>query len=371
MNTYYVQLGMLLEERIPAKQEGYYILHVDDEQISYDLSVPDGIRIITAEDFVHALAEGCKQILKDFSQSSVNEEVYVFVLHPEEQYGFSVYLNTTSWFSTNLSRYTEPDSDYVAWIKYNPGDFAFQFGEKHMGDYGKVIQQFVTIGISRFGHPDGYPKPGGVSSVPQVAFEAGIIEEGYQLLALQAVKRLIREEAFASLHKTKNFIAYSVTENEDLDYAITIRQAIGSGLFYEVFPQLQMQDDYCEREVERYQKSTVGECLDHWMAAVHDSYYKNVKSYAFSKIEYGVFLSLKRFGSDFAQAALERLIALMDHAIWGNEEHYEFEYYMQCVRSSDILTPRLRKMCKELATSIRNHPGFDDDYVIELGNLAK
>ena len=111
MNTYYSRLGRLLDERIPIRSEGYYILN-DDDQVLYRTNPPTQGEIVTIESFTEALFEGCKQIVHTFAQGPDNKEVYALSLYSDEHRSFYVYLNTIKRFKETLSSYQSRNQEY-------------------------------------------------------------------------------------------------------------------------------------------------------------------------------------------------------------------------------------------------------------------
>ncbi|WP_186323513.1 DUF4303 domain-containing protein [Paenibacillus xylanexedens] len=367
MNTYYSELGRILDGRIPLRKEGYFILH-EGNQISYDTSVPADVAIVTATDFTHALVEGCKCILNTFSQRSENEQVYAFNLYADEQYSFYIYMNTNSSFLETLEEYEYTEPTEINALKYNPGDFSFQYWDTHMGEYGEVIKQFELIGDRASGDLSEFKRPDAIEGAPIVAFEIGIIKAGFNLLAVNAIQQLIAENAFNVLNKTDQFIAYVATGNALLDYSITMRKTIDSTMFYEVFPDIRESDQSYLEQLESYQKLNVSESLDYWMEAVHDSY-ASTFPYSLCKSEYEIFKQLERFGNPLAQESLKRLEGLVGKKELESEEYYEIDYYIECLYFSGSLTEAQKEKCRELAAIIQNNKALDNAYASPLWSL--
>lgn len=348
MNTYYSELGRKLAGQTPIAKEGYYVLH-EDERVSRSHTVPDGVPTITAERFVQELVDGCKIIIREFADSPENKDVYVFNLYTDEHYDVYVYMNTEERFSAKLAKYSDEDPRQISALKYNQGDFDFQFWDKHMGEHGQTVKLFdQTANLASYLDEEEDDHPNESEGKPVIAFEAGIIHTGYQVLALEAIQHLIAEDAFAALHRTDGFIAHAATGNDYVDYSIVMRKTIKPELFDALFPDIREKDEKYNQELELYRTLTVPEALDYWMGAVHDRYY-NASPYCYTKCDYEVFAQLAPFGNSLADECLPRIRRLADQEAFSDEDWEKLIYYIECLHYSDELTTRQLVDCRSIA----------------------
>ncbi|CAH1214422.1 hypothetical protein PAECIP111893_03796 [Paenibacillus plantiphilus] len=350
MNTYFSELGRKLTGQTPIALEGYYVLH-DTDEVSRSLTAPQGVPTITAERFVQTLVEGCKNIIREFAKRPENKDVYVFTLYADDHHSFYVYMNTEDRFTETLADYGYEDPQKISSLKFNPGDFDFQFWDEHMSEHGETIRLFEKTAYGALDLPkeeDAYSEANGE---PIVAFEAGIIYIGYQVLALQAVQCLISENAFAPLRTTENFIAYASTGDDYIDYSILMRKTIEPALFDMLFPEIAEHDRHYNLELESYRKLTVSEAVEYWMDAVHDG--NRVTSlYRYVKSEYEVFAQLAPFGNALAAVCLPRIGCLVKQDELSRTDMEKLLYYLECLHFSGSLTIHQQNECRWIATML-------------------
>lgn len=370
MNLYYSRLGRILDERTPYRQEGYYVLCEGDEA-KFSSSAPEGV-VITEEDFVEALAEGCRTVIRDFAGGPENAEVYAFNLYADEHHSFYLYINTMPRFRETLERYQTRYPGkyhvfaYINSLQYNPGDFSFQFWQEHMGEQGSVIHDFEKLAYAVTNTDEADPL--GPDDEAVVAFEAGIIPCGYQLMALEAVRRLIGEDAFAPLSKTEDFIAYASTGNDYIDYSLTMRKTIDPDLFYRIFPDIKQKDQMYQAELERKASWSVEQALDeHWT----DRGYRFSNPNHYIKSEYDLLKELERFGPPLAEECLRRLAAFRYGD--GELERLDYEniyYYVEALHYAGALAPEHQAACGRIA-GLMAHDEALKEAASELAALAQ
>lgn len=366
MNTYYSELGRKFEGRTPIDTEGYYVLH-RNEEISRSLTVPKGVPMITAARFVQALADGCGTIIRAFARRPENKDVYAFSLYADDHSGFLVYMNTEAGFQTALAAYGHDDPERIRALKYGQGDFEFQFRSEQMGEHGETIRLMERAAYRALDLNEDSDSGKDVSE-PVAAIEAGIVDMGYQVLALRAVQRLIEDDAFAPLRTTADFIAYAATENDYFNYSIVMRKTIEPALFDALFPELGEYDRQYRRELESYRKLTVAEALDYWTEAADGSI--TASPYRYIKSEYEVFAQLAPFGSTLAEASLPRLRRVAEQDDLVQDDRKKLFYYMECLHFCGGLTDGQREECRSIAALLEAKHGELREEARQLVRLA-
>jgi len=372
VNTYYSMLGRLLDERTPLKNEGYYILNRDN-QVIYDIKPPIQGEIVTIESFTNVLVEGCKQILHSFADSPENKEVYAVSLYAGEHKNIYLYLNTLGRFNETLSKYQSSNQEYferdrIISLKYNRGDFDFQFWQEHMGQYGKYITLFEQIGYVAL-DLDKDELTGMVDGDPVVAFEAAIIDNGYNVCALKAMQQLIAENAFDVLHKSDNFIAYASTGNDYVDYSMVMRKTIDKELFYHIFPDLKESDARFEEAMKQNMHLSLADSIAYWSEAIEEDYCME-RLFTFNRFEMEVFVQLERFGNILAKECLEKLtgFARLDSIDMKNYKWVTF--YIEALHFTGELTADQKEQCKKIAVRLAEVDRDLIDSAKELEALA-
>jgi len=360
MNTYYSYLGRLLDGRTPFDREGYYVLYEDDSA-GYSVDKPGRAEIVRAADFVQALTEGCKTAIRTFAASADNKQVYALNLDANGHGDFYLYLNTVERFERTLSRYQSKYPDYnqaekIQSLKYGQGDWDFQWWSEHMGEYGRVVGSLEKL-INRaqdLNEQDSDKH----DAEPVIAFEAGIVKAGYQVLAMQAVMRLIAEQALDALDRTDDFIAFASTENDYVDYSIVMRRTIDPALFERVFPDLKELDRQFEESMEQIRHLSVSKALDYWSDAIHSGGYGSETPFKYVKSEYEVFRRLEHYGSALAEECLVRLLELASRDSLELKDYKEVYFYAEALHFSGALTRECAEQCRTIAASMREK--FDD-----------
>lgn len=349
MNTYYSMLGRLLKGKTPIHKEGYYIL-CEDNRIKFNLDRPLNVKLVDAEQFVDTLVRGCKEVIHSFSKSPDNQEIYAFSLYVNDYKSIYVYINNTQEFENTLqdqySHYEDPNR--INSLKYNLGDFNFQFWDQHMGEFGHLLGDF-----ERFADVQSYnsgEEPLQPEDQPVIAFEAGIICDGYHALALEALVRLKAENAFDSLNTTPNFIAFASSDNDYIDYSITMRHTIEPAVLYEVFPELKEKDAQFQAWVEQNQQLSAGEVIDQ----LHDTFLDRASlgvPFSMGRCEYDVFEQLEPLGNALAEECLSRLYNFTTIAQL-EREHFDLIYcYTEALHFAGELTPKQKYACSLLANT--------------------
>lgn len=348
MNTYYSELGRKLSGQTPIAIEGYYVLH-DNDEVSWSLTAPEGVPTITAERFIQTLVDGCKNIIREFAGRPENKDVYVFNLYADEHHSFYVYMNTEDRFSETLADYAYEDPQKIRSLKYNPGDFDFQFWDEQMSEHGETIRLFEKTAFGAPDHPVEEDASSEANGKSIVAFEVGIVYMGYQVLALQAVQCLLSEGAFAPLRTTENFIAHASTGDGYIDYSILMHKTIEPSLFDTLFPDIVEHNRHYNQELESYRKLTVSEALEYWMDAVHDGY-RLTSPYRYVKSDYEVFAQLAKFGNVLAAECLPRIRRLAKQDELSRADMEKLFYYLECLHFSGSLTADQKNECRLIAT---------------------
>jgi hypothetical protein len=362
------------EKTMLGKEKGYFVMGEGD-QVVYSSSRPNEAEVVTSENFVNALVQGCKNIIQSFADGPDNSEVYAFNLFADEHESIYVYMNTIPRFEKTLEAYRNkfPNkfteySDTNA-LKYGQGDFDFQFWQEHMGDHGRLVEAFENIAYAARNMEESSSDE--ELDEPLIAFEAGIIRGGYVALALKAVQCLIAEDAFAPLNKAASFIAFAASGNDYLDYGTMMRKTIAPDLLYELFPDLREKDAKFRHELEQIKHLNISEYLDYWFPAVH-SKYGSVSPYIYAKSEYDIFLQLERFGSELADECLWRLnqlMSLQDQEL-SDSEAWCIYYYAEALHFSGPLTREQREQCTALAGLMLQSKQDLKDAAIELKKLS-
>ncbi len=347
MNTYCSKLGRILEERTPINKPGYYLI-CEDDNVRFSRERPVNTIIIDADRFIIALVESCRKVIRTFAEGPDNQDVYAFALSTDEYKGVHVYMNTISAYGQTFKDYQSKYPNYKEnnSLKYNLGDFSFSFWPEEMGPAGEILTHFRNL--------SDYPSfvdevtPLDVSDRPLIAFEAGIIEDGYYVLFLKAMQQLIAEDAFATLNRTNQFIAFSSIGDYSLDYSLIMRKTINLELFYNVFPDMQEKDKLFEEKVNKNVGMTAAQYLDYWLDAVQDGY-SSVFPYTLFRSPYDIFLQMEYLGSALADEALQRLLLLTNRNDWTSEDYLLVNYYVEALYFAGILTSEHKQTCRLLA----------------------
>jgi hypothetical protein len=365
-------IGRVLDERTPIYNDGYYIL-TDADEVGFSTDRPDHIEVVSVEKFTQILVEGSKNIIKTFANSHHNKDVYVVALHVDEYPYVRVYMNTLDCFKTTLHTYQENRSNYytneeIRSLKYNRGDFDFQYWDKHMGEYGKYILFFESI-FEMAQEVDRDQNIKELDGTPVVAFESGVIENGYYLCALKAMQQLMAENTFDCLHKTDDFISYTSVGANDLEYALVMRKTIDQELLYRIFPHIKENDIKFNKVMEQHKKMSVTDALSYWSKDCHDSFNLEILAHHY-KPEYEAFLQLERYGNDLAKVCLERLIQLVQLDNLENEHLGKTCFYIEALHFSGPLTEEQIEQCKWIAFRLRILDDENPELSKELDQLV-
>lgn len=372
MNTYYSMIGRVLDEKTPIYNDGYYILS-DADEVIFSTERPNQIEVVTVEKFTQILVEGSKNIIKTFANSHHNKDVYVVALHVDEYPYVRVYMNTLDCFKTTLHTYQENSSNHytnekIRSLKYNRGDFDFEYWDKHMGEYGKYILFFESI-FEMAPEVDRDQNIAELDGTPVVAFESGVIENGYYLCALKAMQQLIADNTFDCLHKTDDFISYTSVGIDDLEYGLVMRKTIELELLYRVFPHIQEKDIKFNKVMEQHKNMSVTDALSYWSKDCHSSFKLDILAEHY-KPEYEAFLQLERYGSELAKICLERVIQLVQLDNLEREHFGQICFYIEALHFSGPLTEEQLNQCKWITSRIRILDDENPELPKELDQLV-
>lgn len=354
VNLYYSMIGRLLDGRTSIRNEGYYILD-DQNEVVFSKSAPIQTEVVTLERFTEALAEGCRDVLRSFAETADNKQVYAFGLCADEYSSIYVYLNTMSCFEKTLGEYQSRNEkykkqDHIQSLKYNCGDFDFGFWQDHMGQNRRYVALFESI-ANRAADVNKEEPEQAYAGTAVVAFEAGIIENGYYVCALKAMQRLVNEGAFDILDKTDDFIAYAFTRDDCTDYGFVMRKTIDRDLFYRVFPDIQELDEQFNEEMNRNRHLSVADSIDYWSDAIHSDYSLE-PPFTYIKPAMEIFLQLEHFGNELAKECLERLTALASLDHFDRKDYERLGFYIEALYFCGPLTSRQLKQCMEIGLKL-------------------
>ncbi|WP_171056336.1 DUF4303 domain-containing protein [Paenibacillus sinopodophylli] len=342
----------------------------DQNEVVFCKKPPAEVEIVTLGDFTNALVEGCKQVICSFAKTSDNKDVYAFNLYTDEHKFICVYMNTLSYFENTLAKYQDRYENYyeqheIQSLKYNSGDFDLQFGQDHMGEYGRYVTQFETIAYCASDIDKEHAEQA-MEGVPVVAFEAGIIEDGYYVCAIEAMQRLVNEDAFNSLDKTDNFIAYASTGEDGLDYDIVMRKTIDANLYYLVFPEMKESDEKFDEAINESKHLTVSDAISYWTDIIHNNNSLE-PSFTYIKPTMEIFVQLERFGSELAQECLDKLTELPSLENLDNADYEKIGFYIEALYFCGSFTPEQMKQCVQIEQRFLE----GDDILIECANELK
>ncbi|REK75067.1 DUF4303 domain-containing protein [Paenibacillus paeoniae] len=355
-NYYYSMIGRLLDGRTPVASTGYYMLD-EDGQVSYSTIRPS-VEVTTLESFTDALVEECKRIIQEFADSADNKEVYAFNLYTDEHRGLYVYMNTESCFKETLSSYQnekedEYDRDRTIQLKYNSGDFDFQFWFDTASESGRHIDHFVKV-HSAVSYESKETIEEAVIGVPVAAIESGVIDDGYYVCVLNTVKRLIADQAFGLLNTTSDFIAFAACGDDYVDYSITMRKTIDEDLFYQVFPDVKELDSKFEEVMKGNENLSLAESIAYWSDGILRESLGS-EPYSFQKPFMEIFVQLSRFGNELAQESIERLTEIAaDLQGFDGEVREKMSFYLEALHFSGKLTPEQAEQCDAIADRLED-----------------
>lgn len=372
MNTYYSMIGRVLDERTPIYNDGYYILS-DADEVIFSPERPNQVEVVSVEKFTQILVEGSKNIIKTFANSHHNKDVYAVALHVDEYPYVRVYMNTLDCFKTTLHTYQENSSNYytneeIRSLKYNRGDFDFEYWDKHMGDYGKYILFFESI-FERAPEVDRDQNIEELDGTPIVAFETGVIENGYYLCALKAMQQLIAENTFDCLNKTDDFISYTSVGIDDLEYSLVMRKTIELELLYRVFPHIKENDIKFNKVMEQHKNMSVTDALSYWSKDCHDSFNLEILAEHY-KPEYEAFLQLERYGNNLTKICLEKLTHLVHLNNLEDKQLAQILFYTEALHFGGRLTKEQIELCNMISSKLREIDNDNSESPTDLDLLV-
>jgi hypothetical protein len=365
-------IGRVLDERTPIYNDGYYIL-TDADEVGYTTERPRELEIVTVEKFTQILVEGSKNIIKTFANSHHNKDVYAVALHVDEYPYVRVYMNTLDCFKTTLHTYQENSSNYytneaIRHLKYNLGDFDFEYWDKHMGEHGKYILFFESI-FERAPQVDRDQNIEELDGTPIVAFETGVIENGYYLCALKAMQQLIAENTFDCLNKTDDFISYTSVGIDDLEYALVMRKTIELELLYRVFPHIKENDIKFNKVMEQHKNMSVTDALSYWSKDCDSSFTLEILAEHY-KPEYEAFLQLERYGNDLTKICLEKLTHLVHLNNLEDKQLAQILFYTEALHFGGRLTEEQIELCNMISSKLREIDNDNSESPTDLDLLV-
>ncbi len=362
-----------MEGRTSFEREGYYVLY-EDKSAGYSRSQPDGVEIVNADQFVEALVEGCRNALRTFAASDDNRQVYAFSLNADDYFSFYIYLNTLERFEEVLSDYQADNADYyhadrIESLKYNQGDWDFQLWSEHMGEQGRIIRIFEQLAQLVQDLDDHETADGEAASV--IAFEAGIVKAGYQVLAMRAVMRLVEEKAFNVLDRTDDFIAFTSTGNDYIDYSFMMRQTIDPELFARVFSRVREEDRQFQERLKSIEHYSVTEALDYWFAEMTGGDSSTGVISDCGKSAFEVFRQLERYGAALAEECLVRLHRITNLESLERNDVDEVQFYIEALHFAGPLSEECAAQCRTIAAIMNEKFDDMDEGMTELLAIAR
>jgi hypothetical protein len=367
MNLYYSYLGRMLSGKTSFKREGYYLVYENRDK-GFTYTKPEHIEVITSERFLEALIEGSKMIVNQFAESANNQDVYAFALFADEHHNLCMFTNTISQFERTAKKYKESGSTTDEHLlKYNPGDFKYQLWIEGSHEY--IIDYFSSLNYA-----DLHEEQEDTileDREPILAYEAGIIAGGYQVLVVEAMRRLVQEDVFHPLNKTDDFIAYATIDNDCLDYSLLMRETINRDLFYRVFPEHEEKDHAFQLEMDKNKHLSAGEWLDYWLGEIHGEALTGISVSDYWKPEFEIFVQMEHLGQELAEECLHRLYRLVQLKSNEREDGREIEYYLEAMHFAGELTDQHKAAARKIANTILPIDEFNKYLYRELQEFAE
>lgn len=276
-------------------------------------------------------------------------------------------MNTPECFQKTLQNYQSNNSDYyskerINALKYNQGDFDFQFWHEQMGEYGRIIESFENIaGLMDYTDTN---ETFAEACRGVISFEAGILKSGFHALTLRAVQCLISGDAFEKLNRTDDFIAYASTGNDYIDYSITMRKTIDEKLFYRIFPDIEESDNRFREVMMQTQDLSAGEFIDFWLGEAAKS------PFDYNKCEMDVFVELGRYGRGLAQECLVRLKDLTEIELMERNDYENLYFYSEALHFSGGLSSEQKEVCRQIASQLEGKSDVLKETAFELIALS-
>lgn len=369
MNTFYVSICQSLENKRKIDAKGYFVLTTDDNAV-YSNVVPPNTRVVTMQDFEDSLVDGMRHVIQKFSASGENKEVFAFILSVNDHYRIRSYINTLPAFNKSIedyySQYTEKEQHQ---IKYNLGDFPYEFYDEDMGPSGEMVTAFESIAFV-FGYEPESLEEISDSDEPKIAFEKAIFLEGYYVLALNAVKRLIAENAFASLDRTDDFVSFADTNYRWTDKSVTMRKTIPIDLLYKMYPDLKDMDAQFNEILEKQSHMSISDKLDHWVEVL-ESKFNDGNPYHYDKTAYHVFLSWEVHGNELAEECIKRVEGILSHGTMDLPTIEKLSVLLKALEFAGTISDDALKRCDTIITRLRAEEDFDPFTLHDLVTFIK
>ncbi|URN94242.1 MAG: hypothetical protein NAG76_20860 [Candidatus Pristimantibacillus lignocellulolyticus] len=341
MNLYYTGICQLLNGDKELEGNGY-LVKTEDGRVVYSDIAPFNVQIITFEKLEDALFEGTKHIINGFVNSDDNKGVYAFNLYADEYDSFYVYLNTDSSFEKtieqNYSHYTEDRKNDV---KYNQGDFSFQFFPSDMGVSRGIVEGCENV-ASSIKYEDNIDNIS-PNDTAIIAYERKIFNDGFYLAAFNALKRIGNSSELDKLNKSKNFIYYASTGNDYVDYSLVMRKTIDNLLFYNCFPELKNKDEEFQAHIEYINSKSIVEIIDYWEEALQGEFNEGAP-YSYIKMEYQIFEGLKVFSNSIAEENIHRLELKIDDDLKNNVIRNKVDIYLKTLEFIELNEDLINKL---------------------------
>jgi len=363
-----------MDGRTPVKSNGYYVL-TDQDEVVFRKEPPANVQLVTVDGFARALTEGCRHLVKDFAESSDNEQVYAFCLYTNEYKEILIYMNTLARFEKTLESYKTNsnkgyDEEETQILKYHCGDFDFQLWNEHMGESGRIVEYFEKISRQDPELKEADAEDEHFDGEPIAVFEEGIIVDGYYVSVIRAIQQLTEEGAFDALDKAENFIAYASTDNAYLDYGLVMRKTIDQRLFYQLFPDMKESDARFKEAIEGTKQLSLAEAAEYWLNATYRDYDLQ-PPYSFKSVM-DVFTQLQTYGSELVKVSLDCLQGLARVTNLEDKEHNRLAYYLEALYFCGPLTSYETERCREVARNMELSPNeLIREYGKELETFAR
>lgn len=341
VNLYYTGICQLLNGDKELEGNGY-LVKTDDGRVVYSDTSPFNVQIITFEQLEEALFEGTKHIINEFVKSDDNKDVYAFNLYADEYDSFYVYLNTDSSFEKTIEqKYSHYTEDQKNDIKYNQGDFSFQFFTSDMGDSRGIVEGCENV-ASSIKYEDNIDNIS-PNDIAIIAYERKIFYDGLYLAAFNALKRIGNSSELDKLNKSNNFIYYAATGHDYVDYSLVMRKTIDPRLFYNCFPGIEIKDEEFQAHIESINSKSIVEIIDYWEEALQGEFNEG-SPYSYIKMEYQVFEVLKVFGNSMAEENIQRLEMKIDDDLKNNVIRNKVDIYLKTLEFIELNDDNINKL---------------------------
>ncbi|WP_161601643.1 DUF4303 domain-containing protein [Paenibacillus luteus] len=374
MNLYYTEICQLLNGDRELENSGYFV-KTDDGRIVQSDTVLIDVQVVTLKELEDALYEGCIHIVNEFISTNNNKDVYAFNLYADEYNSFYVYLNTEQSFEEHVERHYATDTkDSKLEIKYNQGDFTYQFFPSDMGKMQELIEGCEHLAYSGVQHNEDLEDLLDCDRA-LIAYEKKIFNGGFYLAAFNALKRIGNTSELDKLHKTDNFIFYAATGHDYIDYSLLMRKTIDLPLFYSCFPDLKTKDDEFDGLMKSINSKNIIEIVDFMEIALQGEFNEG-SPYEYIKMEYQVFDTFKNKGGKLAAECTNRLEKSIIDDLTNNVNRNKIEIYLKAlefIQCDEEIVNRLQVVLSK----VRDYPyneflsGFFTQIQSDIGILIR